>query len=605
MSGICGILALDGGAPDRADLMAMTDALERRGPDGTSHWLEGPAALGHTLLATTPEALVERLPLTDPESGCTITADVRLDNREELLGLLGLDADDRVIGDGELILRAYVRWGEDCPRRLLGDFAFAIWDPRSEQLFCARDHMGMRQLIYHHAPGERFVFATEAEALLAHPAVPRRINERRIADFLANLEAADLTSTLYEKLCRLPPAHSLRVTQDQLSIVRYWTLERVPLLALPSDSAYAAAFLQIFTEAIQCRLRGIEPIGAMLSGGLDSGSIAAVASRLLAAHGQGPLRCFSAVGPEPTSCIETRCIHASASLAHIRTTYVDHGRLDEYAKDLRRLSQEAEPFDWHMTLVRAVYLAAHREGVKVMLDGVGGDSVTSPGNFIALLVRRGHLIRAAHEARSVARYFGPPVNPWRLLIGAAWAALAPGWLRRFRQSLRRRTPALENARLDRPYESAHRRRLATHPFITVARERYDRVASALAIEPRDPFLDIRLIAFFLSLPPEQLQRDGWPKLVVRHAMAGLLPDEVIWRAGKEHLGMQFTNALSRLCDASTAIRPEMLEPILRLNAMPFRAKSPVTEIDREQSFRLTILSTWLTRNKPKAESFER
>ena len=153
MSGICGIVSLDGSTPDPAEIQAIAASLERRGPDGTHCWNGGPIALGHTLLATTPEALTEVLPLTDPQTGCTITADVRLDNREELIASLGMASETRTIGDGELILRAYLHWGEACPEQLLGDFAFAIWDPRSNQLFCARDHMGMRPLIYHHAPG--------------------------------------------------------------------------------------------------------------------------------------------------------------------------------------------------------------------------------------------------------------------------------------------------------------------------------------------------------------------------------------------------------------------------------------------------------------------
>src|SRR5262245_26319534 len=176
-------MALDGSEPSQPQLDSILEPLARRGPDATHSWRQGPVALGHTLLATTPESLVEVLPLTDPDSGCTITADVRLDNRVELIARLELAAEDRTIGDGELILRAYLRWGEECPARLLGDFAFVIWDPRSQRLFCARDHMGMRQLLYHHRPGTHFVFATEAGAVCAHPDVPRRINEGRIADF--------------------------------------------------------------------------------------------------------------------------------------------------------------------------------------------------------------------------------------------------------------------------------------------------------------------------------------------------------------------------------------------------------------------------------------
>lgn len=164
MSGICGIVSLSG-EPLRPESLGPAIArLRRRGPDGVDIWQSEEVALGHTLLATTPEALVEKLPLRHPETGCVITADARIDNRDELFTLLGLTQPGRIIGDGELILRAYLRWGEACPEHLLGDFAFAIWDPRCRALFCARDHTGMRQLIYTHREHGVFAFATEPRA---------------------------------------------------------------------------------------------------------------------------------------------------------------------------------------------------------------------------------------------------------------------------------------------------------------------------------------------------------------------------------------------------------------------------------------------------------
>ena len=171
MSGICGIVALDGSAPTAERLEPIMRQLRRRGPDGAHCWHGGRTAFGHALLATTPEALVEVLPLTFAEASCTITADARLDNREVLIGKLGLSDQRRTIGDGELILRAYLKWGEDCLDQLLGDFAFAIWDERQQRLFCARDPMGVRQLTYIHVEHRFFIFATEPAAIAKHDAV--------------------------------------------------------------------------------------------------------------------------------------------------------------------------------------------------------------------------------------------------------------------------------------------------------------------------------------------------------------------------------------------------------------------------------------------------
>lgn len=569
MSGICGIVALAGTNPTLEQLRAMSEPLERRGPDGTGHWLGGPAALGHTLLATTPEALVERLPLTEPESGCTITADVRLDNREELLPALGLSDEDRTIGDGELILRAYLRWGQGCLDHFFGDFAFAIWDPRMQRLFCGRDQMGMRQLIYCHISGQLFAFATEPRALLMHPGVPHRINRGRVADyFVGYLEGIDFTSTFFEELHRLPPAHSLTLDSSGLSIHRYWTLQPGPQLELESDEAYAQAFLEVFTKAVKCRLRSPDPPGSMLSGGMDSGSVVAVASRLLAEEGRGPLKTFSGVGPEPETCVETRSIHAALMMPGLDPQLVSYAELGDYVGDLIRLIRECdEPFDGNWVLNRAVYLAAQRSGVKVMLDGGAGDVSLGHGDWLARLLRAGKLAEFRRELKGETAFWG--FSTARMGVAYAASAFAPEWMRSIKQkvvrSLRRfrlvhrsamhpdfaqkvdlaaRLNAFQQTypkrRLSFPFARAH---VITHTYLAVGRERCDRVASALAIEPRDPFIDLRVIDFCLALPGRQLVREGWPKWILRQAMAGLLPDAVRWRRGKEHLGATFRGSL--------------------------------------------------------------
>jgi asparagine synthase (glutamine-hydrolysing) len=571
MSGICGFIQLDGRPADPADLARMTGLLERRGPDGTGHWHEGPVALGHTLLATTPESLNETLPLRHPETACVITADVRLDNRPELLEALGARQRLADAGDGTLLLEAYLRWGESCVDHLLGDFAFAIWDPRRRRLFCARDHMGMRQLIYHHTPGRLFAFATEPRAVLQAPGVPRRLNEVRIADYLANLEHADATSTFFEVVFRLPPAHVLKVDDSGLDLRRYWSLVPGPPLELPSDEAYAEAFLEVFTEAVRCRLRAPPgKLGSMLSGGMDSGSVVAVASQLLAEAGRGPLPTFSAVGPDPETCIETRTIRAAMTIPGIAPHSVDHADLGPWKDDLLRLAMAVdEPFDAHMNLPRAVYLAARRAGLNVMLDGAAGDSVLTHSGQIASLLRGGRWLQAVRDAVGEERFWGPSWPAWRTLAQSARTAFVPQWLRRLRHRVRRHWPPGEQAdggiisatlagRVDvagrraalvppptrgRLSHAEERARSITSTSLLVGRERYDRVAAALAIEPRDPFMDLRLTAFCLRLPGAQLQRDGWPKLILRRTMAGRLPDPVRWRRGKEHLGWTFTHTL--------------------------------------------------------------
>ncbi|TVQ95021.1 MAG: asparagine synthetase B [Chromatiaceae bacterium] len=576
MSGIFGLFNQDGAPMSDGELGNMAALLERRGPDRTGRWRDGAIGLGHTLLTTTPEAVFEHLPLKHAETGCVVTADVRLDNRAELLAALDIEARAPSIGDAEIILTAYLAWGEGCVERLLGDFAFAIWDPRRRTLFCARDHFGMRPLYYHHTPGRFLAFASEPKAILVLPQTPYRINEGRIADFLVTqLEGIDKTSTFFEEVYRLPPAHSVTVTPEQMQVRRYWRLEPGEELRLPSNEAYAEAFLEVFTEAVRCRLRSQGPVGSMLSGGMDSGSVVAVAKDLLADQGRGPLPTFSALGPDPETCVETRTIHAALTMDGLDPHLIRHDRLDELLPELEDLTWNLdEPFDNHMTLPRAVYLAAHRAGIKVLLDGVAGDIVLGEGSHIARLIRRGRWRTAYREAVGQQRFWGNGYPAWRELYRGVRSAVAVPPIREVYRRLlgpaQLRRHLLRNARDSQIHPDfasrvrlserlgrlhAHgsdtaavsyeveRARSIDHPYLTVGRERYDRVASAVAVEPRDPFLDRRVVEFCLSLPGEQKLADGWPKIVLRRAMTGRLPDPVRWRTGKEHLGWVFTSGL--------------------------------------------------------------
>jgi asparagine synthase (glutamine-hydrolysing) len=556
-------LRLDGQSAQAEELAPVLARLERRGPDGAAIHCDGAMALGHALLATTDEAAREPMPFLHQPSGCLITGDIRLDNREELIEWLSCD---RSAGDGELVLRAYHKGGSGCLARLLGDFAFAIWDPRDQRLFCARDRVGMRQLIYHHHEGRIFAFATEAMALLAHREVPNRVNEARIADFLEGFEAIDLVSTFHEGVLRLPPAHALSVEDGRLRLWRYWQLTAPGPVRRATNAEHEAAFRDVFTKAVRARLRAREPVGAMLSGGMDSGSVVAIAARLLHEAGAPPLKTFSGVDHDP-ACPESSCIRDSAEhIAFIDPHFASLGDADAFRDAVARLTkEESDPFDGEMSIIRAVYLTARRAGVAVMLDGVAGDTSLSTGDMVAYHLRAGRVARAWREARALEAIWGAQDAAVPAIARAAWRKLAPDWLLARRRRNWRRARELQEAlesqvhpalaeRIDMPARRRANRHHVTvgedcrqatraqrmlHPQLVAARERYDRVAGAIGIEPRDPYLDVRLLEFCLTLPAEQLQGEGWPKLIQRRAMAGLLPDSVRWKRGRHHVGARF------------------------------------------------------------------
>ena len=200
MSGIAVIYNLDGRPADGLLLDRMLSAIAHRGPDGMGRWIGGPVAIGHAMLHTTPESTRERQPLC--EDGLCLTFDGRVDNREELAAAfkdagIGLKGD----GDAELVLRAYQLWGDESPRRILGDFAYALWDGRIRRLLCARDPMGVKPLYYHIGPGF-FLCGSELHQLLQDPRVRRAPNEPMVAEYLLGAFSTR-EDTLFSGLMRL------------------------------------------------------------------------------------------------------------------------------------------------------------------------------------------------------------------------------------------------------------------------------------------------------------------------------------------------------------------------------------------------------------------
>jgi asparagine synthase (glutamine-hydrolysing) len=169
------------------------------------------------------------------------------------------------------MLRAYQCWGEACPEHVIGDFSLAVWDGRRQQLFCARDILGLKPF-YYCLHGTTFCWASEIPPLFYHPEVSCRPNEAMIAEFLT-VSVVTNTDTLYEGISRLAPAHTLVVRSGKTETRRYWTIDSARRIAYSNDDDYAQHFHDLFDRAVYSRLRSHRPIGLELSGGLDSSSI--------------------------------------------------------------------------------------------------------------------------------------------------------------------------------------------------------------------------------------------------------------------------------------------------------------------------------------------
>jgi asparagine synthase (glutamine-hydrolysing) len=587
MSGIAGMVRLDGTsvAPNVIERMAAANA--HRGPDGQRTWSSGPAAFAHAMLLTTAEARMEPQPFVDAEARLAIVADVRLDNRAELLSLLGRDPE--TTGDAALILAAYQRWGQSCASRLEGDFAFAIHDERNGIVYCGRDPFGVKPFVYAWLPGKLFAFGSEVRALLASGEIPRDVDEKRIADFL-NVHFDDAERTFHRALKRLPAGCTLTVRDGRMRIDRYWSPDTVRPLNLRGhdrDTQYAAGYREHFTRAVHERMRTEHPseVGAMLSGGLDSTSIACVARDALRARGAGPLPVFPWRFSDILDADEREYQEAALAAGGLRTITLDSADLAVSPwTDLEALLPDGPLFAPNHYLNNIAGQHARREGVRVLLDGTGGDGTISRGRGRYLeLFFRGRAITLARELRALADRRGSRESLPRLFLGNVAAPLMPRPMLAFALRLRGRKasddPGLRllqprlAALAARPRHRWHFSERSDHrwqftaPMFAEGLELLDRAMAVSGAEGRYPFFDRRLAEYCLSLPADQKLMDGYTRIVARRAMEGILPPAVQWRAGKGKPGLHIIPSLraSRAVLDDLFIRdPSALAPYVNL-----------------------------------------
>lgn len=607
MSGIVGVCYLNQRPVEQQNIARMVDTLAHRGPDGADIWVDGSVGLGHRMLWTTPESIIEKLPLVNPSKDIVLTSDCRIDNREELIAALQLNnSSPEQITDSDLILGAYEKWGEECPEHLLGDFVFAIWDKRKQTLFCARDHMGVKPFYYYHQPGKIFAFASEIKALFCLQDIPRQLNAKRISDSLTT--RVDHTHTFYRNIFRLPPAHSMTIGGEDRSSQQYWFLDPKRELHLDSDEEYAAEFRRIFTEAVRCRLRSAFPIGSHLSGGLDSSSITCVARDLLTQTNKPPLHTFSNIFDDVPQCDERVFINAVLGEGNLIPHFIYADKLGPLTL-LDEIFQHEEEgfFDPNHRLVWGLNQAAQQENVRIVLNGFDGDTTVSHGllyltelasagkwadfadeaqaiernlnrpvkfslfsehglPYLRKLVRQGKWIEFTKQALEINKHFG--ISPVQLFLKYGLKSLIPEWLYSAKQRLRgKKQDSLSIEQLfDSKFaeyidlkESIKTRnklnlnqpqtvridqcKMLTSGLMAFSLELIDRTAAVFSQEARHPFMDKRLIEFCVALPPQQKLNQGWNRMVMRRAMNNILPKKVQWRPDKTNMSQNFIHGL--------------------------------------------------------------
>ena len=591
MSGICGIVNLDGSSVDRELLHVMTLFMTFRGPDAQNVWVDGLVGFGHTQLRTTFESECEHQPCS-LDSRVWITADARIDGRDELKNKLVVNGGGKFAKatDTDLILQAYDVWDTDCVKHLIGDFAFAIWDGNKQRLFCARDHFGIKPFFYaqidHH-----LIFSNTFNCVRKHPAVSDKLNDLAIADFLLFEDNKEPASTVFVDIQRLLPAHMLTWSAGAgLEVKRYWSLPTDLGVRHRTAGDYVEHFKELLDAAVADRLR-TNRVGLQMSGGLDSASIASVALRILSQQPQAfQLQAQTVVYDYLIPDQERYYSSLVAKHLGIPVHYIAADNYQLFEKWEHPKTWFPEPVHQPQALIFADACQNAASFGRVSLTGWDGDALLSESlrpHFRSLLHKRqylrlfGGLLRYAASQRQLIP------SGWRKKLthrSSAAGSLTvpddgyPDWLNpefEVRLDLRNRwrqhsiVPQVDHS--IRPYAYRSYQSLLQHVSFF---ENYDAGSTGLPLEYRHPLLDLRLLDYCLSLP---LQPWLIKKHILRVAMRGVLPKLVYMRPKSPLAGFPHVELLKRapsncfnnfpeMSDLETYVDRDKLKKIAKLRS---------------------------------------
>ncbi|MCX8007093.1 MAG: asparagine synthase (glutamine-hydrolyzing) [Coriobacteriia bacterium] len=555
MCGIAGLLSHDAGATS-ARLSAMLATLEHRGPDDYGVHRDGPVALGHRRLAIIDLTDGGHQPMILDGGRLAVVFNGEIFNYIELrdeLRALGRRFESR--SDTEVILHAYDVWGIDGFNRFNGMWSFAIWDRERRTLICSRDRFGVKPL-YWALVDDEFLFASEVKALIAAKPELAEPNEPYLARFLRTSLTDDGEETFFRRVRQLLPAHTMVISLADgsprvVSKTRYWALDVERVRETYDFEDTVGQFRALLEDSVRLRLRSDVPVGTCLSGGLDSSAIVALVSRQLRG---APVWTFSALYPFE-AYDESRFVRI-VNTGFPTVAHEVWPKPDDLLTVMPRIA-------WHQDMPSAgpglysqwhVMEAAHGE-VTVLLDGQGADEVLGGYRpyFIDYIRSRARAVLASPSPAGLRRLAGE-MRTAREMVGEDFArqlalSFTPEAVKR---ALRPLMPASERAdgnpellrlasdedpwRVEGPFSD----RLANRLYDATVRQslpallRYeDRNSMAFSLEARTPFLDFRLVEYSLVLPFDERIDGQWTKSILRRALAGILPDEVVWRRDKK------------------------------------------------------------------------
>lgn len=515
MCGICGICDFESETPVSAQILTdMSEAIVHRGPDDQGLYVGSHVGLGHKRLSII-DLKTGQQPMSNEDETVWITYNGEIYNFQSLRSdLIQKGHLFKTQSDTEVVVHSFEEYGTECVQRFNGMFAFALWDLKTETLFLARDRLGVKPL-YYSISGGSLIFASEIKALLRHPAVRAQVEVNAIPEYLFCTALSD-GRTMFKDIHSLPPGHALVFKNKQLREIEYWDLKAVPLPAEPSFDQCREHTLALLDESVRMRLMSDVPFGSLLSGGLDSSFVSALATR----HVHHRLKTFSMEysknNEQNQSTSDTKYANLMAQAFNTdHKEFIFHP--DDYHDILQRVIWHVEkPIELTAPSVYLLYKRL-KEDITVVLSGEGADELFG-GYYFFLKEARTNTLREFPWA--------PYFKEVSLLLDDEVEKQT-----RFREAI----PCALDDRLRR-FESDDYMNRVLYLFVKVylveMLERQDKTSMAWSVEARVPFLDYRLVEYIANLPSQYKFRDGVEKYLLKACANGVVPSEIVARKKK-------------------------------------------------------------------------
>ncbi|KLU58830.1 asparagine synthetase [glutamine-hydrolyzing] 3 [Peptococcaceae bacterium CEB3] len=604
---------------EKETLVKMTQKLTPRGPDDEGHWVSPHVAFGHRrLVVIDPEGGRQPMLRRQGENACVLAYNGELYNTEDLrreLSALGYSF--RGHSDTEVLLTAYLAWGPASVERFNGIFAFAIWDEARERLFLARDRLGVKPLFYYE-DGKRFLFASEIKALLANSQIRPRVDSQGLAEIFLIGPARTPGEGIYRGMHELKPGHLLFFSRQGLTTQPYWVLPNHAHRDDPETTVRKVR--ELFLDTVRRQLISDVPIGTLLSGGLDSTAITAVAAQVQAEEGKGALKTFSVDYVDNDKYFQANDFQPNPDAPWI-----------ERVVRLLRTEHHPSCFDTP-ELADALISAVQARDLPGMADidsslllfcrDIKSQITVGLSGECADEVFGGYPWFHRAEALQATTF------PWSLHTDNRLEVLSPELIQllrpeeyleyRYSQALAEIPPQEEDGTKKlTPEEKAREQRLREISYLTLTRfmptllDRKDRMSMATGLEIRVPFCDHRLVEYVWDIPWSIKMLAGREKGLLRQALAGLLPEDILWRKKSPYPKTHHPAYLKAVSTWLSRILADRSSPLLPLVNVPaLRALIEISStlpsgrpwfgqlMDTPQMFAFLIqVDSWLRTNK--------